>query len=402
MSDRRFRRLCAALFLCLPFAPCSAELLRSDLGFYLELPEGYFMSAEAASGQYQFTDPSGRATFQLKAYEGTRYAGAAAMRDDVAKRLGAKASGRAYRFQDRDAFLGEVTFSLSGQAQRGYMFCLDGKGGERDYLILSYVDSGSFPDMGDFLLSALDSFSVDAAGLRLPGPLSWFDCPLSGGREERKRLRFGAASLELALPADSSKAAQELIEREFNVLSAYAGVEGSWREAWRRFYRMAYRDSYHRLDQAAFLLGVEIEKAGRPELGERPASLSDARLPPERYVDGVLSWLQGFSYKRGQTESDTLNPLDCALSATGDCDARALLMAILLHHWNIDAGMAVSQEYSHALALVDLPGKPGLNAGIEAGGKRYLVAETTDRVKPGLIAKEQSDPEKWIGIDFGF
>jgi hypothetical protein len=95
--------------------------------------------------------------------------------------------------------------------------------------------------------------------------------------------------------------------------------------------------------------------------------------------------------------SDFVNLVSAATEGRGDCDSRALLLAILLEQANIPGAIMVSREYSHAMGLADIAG-PG--ARFSAGGKRWLVAETTAAVKIGLIGKGSADPAKWLGVIF--
>lgn len=397
---RRRTPTAVAIALCACLGTLAAERLQSDTGFCLDLPEGYAFAAPVADGKYQFVDATGQAFLSVVAYEGSRFKGPAAMRDGVSRQLGARMALSALSFQGRDALFGSFSFSQSGTAYSGYALCLDGKADERDFLALSYSAASAFQPYRDFLASAIDSFSPDAAGLRLPGIVSWSQAPLDSGADSLASLSYGGKSLGFPVGKGWAAASQAFIEREARVLAAYGDEPGMWREAWKRYYRAIYRDSYRRLDGMAFVLGIEIEKRAREGSSVAAEGLAGSRPPDREYVEAVLSWVQGFRFTRLGTDSDLMNPIDCALKADGDCDARALLMAILLHHWNIDAGMAVSHEHAHAVALVDLPGAPGFNAGIEADGKRYLVAETTATVKPGLIDEAQSDPAAWIGIKF--
>jgi hypothetical protein len=382
--------------------PAFAAIQIADEGFYLDLPEGYHEISEGTGGRYQLVDATETALLEIFAYDGKRYAKADAILDDAKKKLAAQVKGTGFRFQGRDASIGQIAFSQSGLKCRGFFFCMNGKEGERDYLLLSYADAEAYSGYENFLVSALDSFSPDASGLRLPGPVSSSAFPVDAKKDGSAALNYGGASLAFPVAKGEAAALQEFIEREARVLSAYADEALLRDSAWKRYYRMIYRDSYHRLDALAFVVGVEIEKRAASGSEARAASGSGARPADREYVEAVIAWVQEFAFTRLKTDSDLMNPIDCALKGDGDCDARALLMAILLHHWNIDAGMAVSYAYSHALALVDLPGSQGFNAGIVADGKRYLVAETTAKVKPGLIEESQADPEKWIGIGFNF
>jgi hypothetical protein len=117
----------------------------------------------------------------------------------------------------------------------------------------------------------------------------------------------------------------------------------------------------------------------------------------------LLAWVQGFKYERDLKGSDVVNPLSAVLGARGDCDARALLMTILLHRMNIDAILMVSGIYSHSMAAIDVPGG-GFRYSFN--GKKYIVAETTAKANSGVglgvISKDMSDFTKWQGVDLGY
>jgi hypothetical protein len=95
--------------------------------------------------------------------------------------------------------------------------------------------------------------------------------------------------------------------------------------------------------------------------------------------------------------SDFVNLVSAAAEGKGDCDSRSMLWAIVLAQADIPAAIMVSREYSHAMGLADLA---GTGARFDAEGKKWLVAETTAKVSLGLIGKEVSDIESWIGVVF--
>jgi hypothetical protein len=74
-----------------------------------------------------------------------------------------------------------------------------------------------------------------------------------------------------------------------------------------------------------------------------------------------------------------------------------MLWAIILAQTNINTAIMVSRNHSHAMGLADIA---GIGARFEAGGTRWLVAETTAKVEIGLIAQDVSDIESWLGIIF--
>jgi hypothetical protein len=62
----------------------------------------------------------------------------------------------------------------------------------------------------------------------------------------------------------------------------------------------------------------------------------------------------------------------------------------------------VSRELSHAMGLADIPGQGARFPMKDRGNReiRWLVAETTAPVAPGLIGENYSEITKWMGILF--
>jgi hypothetical protein len=119
---------------------------------------------------------------------------------------------------------------------------------------------------------------------------------------------------------------------------------------------------------------------------------------PTETARRVLAWVQGFLYERDFSGIDFVPPLTAAFEKRGDCDSRAMVMAIILERLGIDAVLMVSRDYSHAMLAVDVPGG---GQRFTFNGKAYLVAETTAKVGIGTIAAEQADFSKWLGVDLG-
>jgi hypothetical protein len=194
-----------------------------------------------------------------------------------------------------------------------------------------------------------------------------------------------------------AEAAQGLVDREFQVLR-YFEESPQWQEAWRRFYRMIYRDSWERVAHAAFLL--ERSWAAETLLSETLLPETTPALPAApaiRLASRALSYIQDFSYERNLMGSDFVNLVSALTEGRGDCDSRALLWAVILAQANINTGIMVSREYSHAMGIADIEGQ---GARFPFAGKQYLVAETTTKVELGLIAQNMSEIAKWMGITF--
>ena len=108
--------------------------------------------------------------------------------------------------------------------------------------------------------------------------------------------------------------------------------------------------------------------------------------------------MQDFVFERDPSGLDFVPPLAAAFERRGDCDSRALVMAIILEHLGIDCVLMLSREYSHAMLAVDVPGG---GQRFPFRGREYLVAETTAHVGLGMIDSSQADFSKWLGVALG-
>jgi hypothetical protein len=380
--------VCALSFLLFVPLGIPAEELYSDSGFFLELPEGFTLNDGDGVSRFSFIDPSGVLLFQILLYEPSRYAGPEAMREDIAKKLSARAESEAFTYQRRGAVMADLSFPLSGKPHRGWGLFLDGAARnaagkpEKDVALLAYVPEERYEAYLPFILSCLDGFSVDEEARLYPGPVSQFNLPWDPQARRPADLRFGDRVLRVPHDPREGEAAQDTVEREFRVFTVYAeSAPDLAPAAWARFYRMVFRETFHRLDFLSLVLQREL--SGEPDERARTARL--------------LAWTQGFRYERNPAGSDVVNPLTAAFEGRGDCDSRAVLLAILARHDNRDAILMLSVKHSHALAAFDLPG-PG--ARFPHGGKGWLVGETTDDVALGLIDAGMADPKDWLAVEF--
>ena len=117
----------------------------------------------------------------------------------------------------------------------------------------------------------------------------------------------------------------------------------------------------------------------------------------EAVAASLLAWMQNFTYKRDENGADFLNIPAVCTDQSGDCDSRALLMAVILQHFNIDSILMIAPGQSHAVAAVDCTGE---GARFTHNGKRYLIAETTAKVALGKIAQDLADPNLWFAVDW--
>jgi len=304
------------------------------------------------------------------------------MAADAAVRLGSRGDTSPFTYSGRDAALSEIAFTLDGVARRGYGLFVAGGDGEADHALLAHVAAPRFDAYGELVISALDGFSVDRAARREPGPISQFLMAWPAERSARKTAILPAGAVDL--PWSAEEAAQELdvAEREYRILALYVDTDDLWIDAWARFYRMVYRESAARLDDLAAAFARSL-----------PAD------DPTEWARRALAWVQGFSYERDLAGIDYVPPLAAAFGRRGDCDARAVVMAIVLEALGIDCVLMLSRQYSHAMLAVDVPGG---GQRFPFGGREYLVAETTAKVGLGMIDAEQADFTKWLGVDLGY
>ncbi len=354
------------------------EIYMEELGFVVDLPIGWDVM-DVSETRYTFNDFTGDAFLQIKVYPGDTYESAETMFDEVGKKLQASGEGELFDYYGRQAIFAIINFASGNFQYRGYGIFADGL--DYDLAVISFCSPEQSTKLNDYIVSALDSFSLNTGGRQLPGPVSTYY--LSSYTEKDRKTAatvFEGESVIWQVDMHAVETSQTLIEREARILADYRPQDEAGVEAWKRFYRMIYRDCYSKLDYPAALIE------------ERLSDSNDSYNTAVRLLD----WLQGFNYSR-TGGSDLLSPLYAAAFEDGDCDSRALLYTILLNHYGIDSVVMVSAVHSHAMGTADVPG-PG--ARMRYKDKAYLVAETTADVALGQIASDMSDPANWVVIPF--
>jgi hypothetical protein len=361
--------------------PLAAKELAAEQGASIDMPSGLTPGEGDGQTRFSYFDPAGEMELDILIYAPDRFSTVDAMAAELLKTLGSQGDTSTFSYEGRGAAISDLTFKLGDGVQKGYALFVAGKAGEADYALLAHVEESRFDAYGEYIISCLDSFSIDRAARREPGPVSQFLLPWPPDRTGRKTAVLPGGTVDL--PWSSEEAAQELdVEmREYRILTLYAETDTLWVDAWARFYRMVYRESAARLD-------------GLTEAFSRSLPLND----PTECARRVLAWVQGFADVQDDSGIDFVPPLPAAFERRGDCDARTVVMAIILERLGIDCVLMISREYSHAMLGVDVPG----------GGQRfpfnnreYLVAETTAKVGIGLIDSTQADFSKWLGVDLG-
>jgi hypothetical protein len=386
------------ILLCLLVLPAvfsfSAPLYSPTWGFRIDLPEGDEFTGGDGKNRFSFQHDGG-ALFDAAVYQGTGTT-MKALLDDVNKRLGNQGDVSFFEYRNKLAALIELRFTDpgggSGKVSEGWGLCVElGSGGPPLFLALAYGPAGK-NDLATLHLSALDSIVPSEAERRFPGPIMEFGYP----RGAERAMPLPGLNVTAKIRENDAEAAQALVDREFGILRRYL-FSPRWREAWTRFYRIIYRDSWERIADAVFQLERYWNVPG-PGGGTKAGKTAAPAGEEQRVFAGkALAWVQSFTYERDLMGSDFVNLVSAVFEGRGDCDSRALLWALMLAQADIPAAIMVSQTHSHAMGLADLN---GAGARFDLEGKKWLVAETTAPVSIGLIGKDMSDIESWLGITF--
>ena len=369
--------LCSLLTIhCSLLTVFASPLQSTTWGFRLDLPEGYEYIDGNNQDRYSFKGPNG-AMFDLIVYNGV-YQGVEQAANDIKRRLGSSGETAIFEYEGKTAVLMELRF----MNYSGWGLCLElakNPGGSNAPFLCALAYSPSpGADMDLFHISALDSIAPSDLEARRPGPVMEFSCP----RGETVETPIKGTTVRALFRENDAEAAQALVDREFNLLRNYESAP-NWQQAWIRFYRAIYRDSWERIANALF----RLEREWNP----------DARFDNRAFAEKSLAFVQGFSYERDLEGSDFVNLVTALFEGRGDCDSRSMLWAMILEQADIPSAIMVSRNHSHAMGLADVPGS---GARFDSGGKRWLVAETTDKVGIGLISADKSDIASWLGVIF--
>ena len=380
LNKRHTGRFLAFLIIAPAFlsaAYLAAEPLYSPTwGFRIDLPEGYEYTEGNNFDRYSFEGPGG-AKFDIAVYDGV-YSTVREMASDINRRLENKGDNDFFNYWGKSAAMMELRFQ--NYEGWGIGVELDPRGDSVPLLVaLAYAPAGK-AELDLFHMSALDSIIPSDQEMRRPGIIMEFGFP----RGQQRETAIALTDLKALVWDTDAEAAQVLVDREYAVLCNYQFAE-CWQEAWIRFYRMIYRDSWDRVSDAVFRL-------------ERSWNTGEDRDPGGRTLaEKALAWVQSFKYERDPEGSDFVNLVSAVTEGRGDCDSRSMLWVMILSQANIPAAIMVSQNYSHAMGLADVPGE---GARFEAAGIQWLVAETTDKVGIGLISQDMSDIGSWLGVFF--
>jgi hypothetical protein len=369
----------AAYFAATP-ARTPAKELTSDPGIFIDMPAGFTPGEGDGETRFTYFDPDGHMELDILIFEAGRYASARIMAAEILGKLGSKGDSSSFTYEGRGAVISEIFFSLASGPRKGYALFVSEKR-ERGYALISHAEAPLFDSYDDLVVSCLDGFSIDRVARRSPGPVSQFLLPWPADRRERRTVALPGGPAGMLWSPEEGRQVLAVAEREHDVLKSYAESDSLLVDAWTRFYRMTYRESAARLDGFADAFTCPLQPCDPTESARR-----------------VLAWVQGFTYERDLSGIDFVPPLTAAFERKGDCDSRAMVMAIILERMDIDCVLMLSREYSHAMLAVHVP---GAGRRFFFKGREYLVAETTAKVEIGVIDPSHDDFSKWLGCDLG-
>lgn len=361
-----------ALAFC-PVAQLAAEQLNSpEWGYALDLPEGYSLAEKTGTTRYHFTSELAPVELLIALYPRAQFKGADETLKFVTGQFKSAGTEVKLTWRHRSAAIGRIETASQG----GWAIAVELADNKGWLAMATFSAKAKSNDYEALMISTLDAVFTDDGSYFESGPMTAF----AWQKEKAVSQTFSDGKTTLAVPFNSTDAGgnQSVVDREFSLLTMYL-KSNLVTPAWQRYYRMIYRDAWARLEKPAFMVGN--------------AYPSD----PRKLTEALLSWTQSFTYERDPAGADFMNLPETFATRKADCDARSLLMVLMLNQLGVDAVLLVSPEFSHAVAAVDCTGD---GARFPVGKKKYLICDTTAKVGPGLIAADMADPSKWFAVTF--
>ncbi len=350
----------------------------------IDLPEGYILLSTGNDGSsYQLQSTILPVSLIVKLYEKDIYSSAKEALEDNTARLSATSDLESFKWRSQDAALAEINFRLGNTAVTGYAASTVLPEDEGTVVLVAWSKEEDFEQCANLILSTIDSLCIDYGSYFSPGLVTSYAFP-SSAEEQDFELDIAGHKIRSCLASNDNEASEYLIEREYELLTLYAGSP-IWQEAWKRYYRMIFRDSCGRMKRAAF----DIYNALAPD------SVDETDLAQK-----LLQWMQDCSYEREKNNSDFASLPSMLLGGGSDCDSRSMMLAVLLRAMNMDSCVFVSATFSHAVAGF-VSSHPGHS--FPAEGKNYLMGETTAKgLTWGKIAEDMDDASQWIAVTFPY
>jgi hypothetical protein len=150
--------------------------------------------------------------------------------------------------------------------------------------------------------------------------------------------------------------------------------------------------------EAVFKL-IKIDNEQRVELISNvfQYAINKHNLSSNEAIDMVTSFVQHIRYQIPSNYFEILPPLNSVSSDFGDCDTKAILLAMVFEDLGYESVVLYSSHYLHAMCAVYLN---GFGDYIEYKGIKYSLIETTSTGwLVGMIPSEVDDLRYWYVID---
>ena len=386
MNRKKIQHLLCLILLSFCIAhPLRAELVNNlSLGYTLDLPEGFRQVNARDNARYLYQNTIIPVGLQVALYPYQQFGTVAAAADHIFSQLKAQKKAIQFLLQGNPTLVANLQFTQQNQKQAGWLLVQPLAEQKGWLVVLTTTQAEKAQEYEPMMISCLDAVFTSRQSFFEPGPMIQAVYPKEG--TVKKEILFNGKKLSVHFDRSDSEANQAVIDREFALLTRYLNSPLQ-QKAWQRYYRMIYRDSRARCRHLSLMLEKELIEVGK-----------EGKLPPaETVAKALLEWIQDFTYARDESGADFLNIPAVCTNRSGDCDSRALLMSVILSHFNIDSILMIASEQKHAVAAVDCTGD---GARFTHNGKRYLIAETTAKVALGQIAQDLADPRLWFAVDW--
>ena len=367
------------VFISLFCTALNAEKLKSPTyGYELDLPEGFFLAEKTPDGKiYIFQHEFFVTQIVIKIDSKKDFTSAKNCLDSNITKLKGKGETETFIYHNTDCALGNLSINQQEFLGQAATFFL--KESNSYLTVIAYSPAQNADDMMQLHLSILDSVYIDEASIFSNGIYTSYAYPRK--KPKMVKLEIAGKTIFTAVDELDEEAENFVINREFAIMKVYTD-KANWEKAWQRYYRQIYKGSFERFSRIAF----DIFNA-----------INTDELTEIQYAQTLLSWVQGFDYKREQSpnSADFTCATSTLLNKGSDCDSRSMLMCILLQQCGIDGAMFVSRQFSHAImgVCIDAPGQV-----FDIAGQKYLLGETTSKVTFGTVPQEVLYKDKWTTV----
>ncbi len=378
-----------------------AEALGSPTwGYSLDLPEDFVLSNREGNTRYLFQHSIQPVDLQIAIYKKGEFSNPTKTAQHIFSQLKMKHKDLPFIWHNKDAFLSMIEFEYAPSEKykkkklAGWVLVIELPDEKGQLAMLTYTDADKAKKCEPLMISSLDMVYTDVNSYFTPGPVTTALYPKKG--EKTAQYNFAGKQIPFKYDVSDAEANKSVVDREFELLTIYLNRDSVF-DAWKRYYRAIFRDAWSRI--LPFSLAIQMNF---PEL------MDEEGINYEKTADLILRYVQSFKYVRDRKGSDFTNLPYAALAKEGDCDARSLLMVLMLKQMNIDAILLISPNKHHSVAAVDCASEGKTKEFFESSndsyfphiGKYYIMGETTTHTALGTLDARLKGDTEWFVVDF--